>query len=106
MKRYLPLGLLALSIAWTAAGLFPPRTTPDDIDLVQLGKAPVMVGGRIKPLDTVARNSLLIIHGKQTLHLENGREITAIKWLTDTLFNAAAAAKYPAFLIQNGEVLG
>lgn len=106
MKRYLPLGLLVLSIAWIAASLFPSRTSANDIDLVQFGKVPVMVGGRIKPLDTVARNSLLIIHGKQTLRLDNGAEITAIKWLTDTLFSAAVADKYPAFLIQNGEVLG
>ena len=65
-----------------------------------------LVGGRVKPLDTVARNSLLIIHGKQTLRLVNGKQLTAMQWLTDTLFNAPVADQYPVFVIQNAEVLG
>ena len=66
----------------------------------------MLVGGRIKPLDTVARNSLLIIRTKQTLRLDDGRQISAIKWLADTLFNAPVADQYPAFVIQNADVLG
>jgi ABC-type transport system involved in cytochrome c biogenesis permease subunit len=65
-----------------------------------------LVGGRVKPLDTVARNSLLIIHGKQELRLENGRNLSAIQWLADVLFNASVADQYPVFLVQNDEVLG
>ena len=38
----------------------------------KFGRLPVLLNGRIKPLDTVARNSLLIIHGKQTLRTEQG----------------------------------
>ena len=51
----------------------PPKTAKDDVDLARFGKIPVLVGGRVKPLDTVARNSLLIIHGKQELRLEGGQ---------------------------------
>ena len=75
-------------------------------DLGGFGKIPVLVGGRVKPLDTVAGNSLLIIHTKQTLRLDDGRQISAIKWLADTLFNAPVADQYPAFVIQNADVLG
>ena len=60
----------------------------------------------MKPLDTVARNSLLIIHGKQELRLKDGRRLTAMQWLTDTLFNAPVADQYPVFLVQNADVLG
>ena len=66
----------------------------------------MQVGGRIKPLDTVARNSLLIIRTKETLRLDDGRQISAIKWLGDTLFDASVADEYPVFVIQNAEVLG
>ena len=52
------------------------------------------------------RNSLLIIHTKQTLRLDDGRQISAIKWLADTLFNAPVADQYPVFVIQNADVLG
>ena len=38
----------------------------------KFGRLPVLLNGRIKPLDTVARNSLLIIHGKQTLQRRTG----------------------------------
>src|SRR5437588_3869555 len=77
-----------------------------DVDHAKLGKLPVLVGGRAKPLDTVARNSLLIIHGKQELQLENGRSLNAIAWLTDVLFRAPVADQYPVFVVQNDEVLG
>ena len=66
----------------------------------------MLVGGRIKPLDTVARNSLLILHGKQELRLEGGKRLSAMQWLTDVLFNAPVADQYPVFVVQNADVLG
>ena len=66
----------------------------------------MLVGGRVKPLDTVARNSLLIIHGKQELRLEGGKRLSAMQWLTDVLFNAPVADQYPVFVVQNADVLG
>ena len=83
-----------------------PKTAKNDFDLTKFGKIPVLVGGRIKPLDTVARNSLLIIHGKQELGLENGKQLTAMQWLTDVVFNAPVADQYPVFVVQNADVLG
>ena len=106
MKRFFPLLALLLAVAWVAASWLPPKVAPDEPDLVTFGKIPVLVGGRVKPLDTVARNSLLIIHGKESLRLANGDEITAMHWLADLLFKPAAADEYPVFVIQNAEVLG
>src|ERR1043166_455860 len=81
-------------------------TAKDGFDFTEFGKIPVLVGGRVKPLDTVARNSLLIIHGKQELRLEGGKRLSAMQWLTDVLFNAPVADQYPVFVVQNAEVLG
>ena len=106
MKRFFPWLVLVLALLWVAASWFPPKPARDEPDLVTLGKIPVLVGGRVKPLDTVARNSLLIIHGKETLRLANGDEISAIRWLADVLFKPEAADDYPVFVIQNSEVLG
>jgi len=106
MKRFFPVIAVSLGALWIAASLVPPKPAKDDVDLVRFGKIPVQVGGRLKPLDTVARNSLLIIHTKQTLRLADGRQLTAIQWLADTLFNAPVADGYPAFVIQNADVLG
>jgi ABC-type transport system involved in cytochrome c biogenesis permease subunit len=106
MKRFFPLLTLILAAAWIVAAWLPPRTAEDGPDFVTFGKIPVLVGGRVKPLDTVARNSLLIIHGKQRIALADGRDLTAIEWLADLLFKPAVADNYPLFVIQNAEVLG
>ena len=106
MKRLVPWIVLIVMGGWIAGNWMPPKVPKNDLDLAKFGKLPVLVGGRVKPLDTVARNSLLIIHGKQELRLHGGRSLSAIGWLTDVLFNAPVADQYPVFLIQNDEVLG
>ena len=106
MKRFVPLIVLLVAAGWIAGNWLPSRTLKDTFDLAKFGKLPVLVGGRVKPLDTVARNSLLIIHGKQELQLEGGRSLTAMQWLTDVLFNAGVADQYPVFVVQNADVLG
>jgi len=106
MKRFFPWLLLLFAVGWLAANWWPARRAQGDLDLSKLGKVPVLVGGRVKPLDTVARNSLLIIHGKQELGLKDSRRLTAMQWLTDVIFNAPVADQYPVFLVQNADVLG
>jgi len=106
MKRFLPWIILAVAAACIAPNWLPPKTAKDDFDFSRFGEIPVLVGGRMKPLDTVARNSLLIIHGKQELRLEGGKRLSAMQWLTDVLFNAPAADQYRVFVVQNAEVLG
>ena len=106
MKRFIPLIVLLLAAAWVAASWKAPRVAAGGFDLPAFGKIPVLVGGRVKPLDTVARNSLLIIHGKQDVRLENGSHVTGVQWLSDALFNAPVADRYPVFVINNAEVLG
>jgi len=75
-------------------------------DFALFGKIPVQVGGRVKPLDTVARNSLLIIHGRGTVQLDNGTTLQATHWLADLLYKATEADHYPVFVIYNPDVLG
>ena len=114
MKRFAPWIILVLVTGWIGASWLPSKRANEDVDpstalrtsLAKFGKLPVLVGGRVKPLDTVARNSLLIIHGKQELRLNGGRRLSAIQWLADVLFDAPSADQYPVFLIQNDEVLG
>jgi ABC-type transport system involved in cytochrome c biogenesis permease subunit len=106
MKRFLPGIILVVAAGWIAANWLPSKTAEGDLDLTKFGKIPVLVGGRVKPLDTVARNSLLIIHGKQELRLGGGRRLSAMQWLVDVVFNASAADQYPVFVVQNADVLG
>jgi ABC-type transport system involved in cytochrome c biogenesis permease subunit len=105
MKR-LPWIILAVAAVLILPNWLPSKTATNDFDFSGFGKIPVLVGGRVKPLDTVARNSLLIIHGKKELRLESGRRLSAMQWLTDALFNAPVADQYPMFVVQNADVLG
>jgi ABC-type transport system involved in cytochrome c biogenesis permease subunit len=106
MKRFLPWIVVVIAAGSIVANWLPTRTAKDDFDFSRFGKIPVLVGGRVKPLDTVARNSLLIIHGKQELRLEGGKRLRAMQWLTDVLFSATVADQYPVFIVQNADVLG
>ena len=89
MKRFFPAVVLVLAALWLVTSWLPPRTAAGDFDLAGFGKIPVLVGGRVKPLDTVARNSLLIIHGKQTVRLADGKQIGSMQWLSRYTFQRA-----------------
>lgn len=106
MKRswlftWLP-GLLALA-AVVATALPPGRTRGFDMD--KFGRTPVLEGGRIKPLDSVARNALLMIRSKQSVSSE-GRQIGPDEWMLDVLFRPAVANAQPVFVINDPDILG
>ena len=63
---------------------------------------PVQDGGRIKPLDTFARNQLLSIYGKRSLKLEN---LSAIDWLNNLLADPNNGFNQKVFKLRNPEVV-
>lgn len=105
-RSFLPLIVLAVGLVWTAGAFRKPVSKPGEFDLESFGRLPALVNGRIKPLDSVARNSLMIMQSKQSLRLEDGTRLPAIRWLADLLFNRKVADASPTFRIMNAEVLG
>jgi|CXWL01.1.fsa_nt_gi ABC-type transport system involved in cytochrome c biogenesis permease subunit len=93
-------GAMALA-AWPALAPAPKS----DFNIEEFGRLPVLEGGRVKPLDTFARNSLLMIRSKQSVRAD-GRSLTATRWLLDTAFKAEAGDAYAAFVVDDPEVLG
>ncbi|MGI9088926.1 MAG: cytochrome c biogenesis protein, partial [Chthoniobacterales bacterium] len=73
-------------------------------EMQKFGRLPVLLNGRIKPLDTVARTSLLIIHGKQTLSGEY-ETLTPMDWLAEVMMKPADADLRKLFVIRNAETL-
>ena len=106
MKRYFPWVVLILAILSLASSWRMPKLAAGDFDYVKFGKIPVLADGRLKPLDTVGRNALVILRGRQTVRLENGTTLSATHWLADVMFHASEASQYPVFAINNPEVLG
>jgi len=73
---------------------------------------PIQENGRIKPLDTFARNQLLSIYSKRSLkppafpeNLES-KKMSAINWFFDIALHPNDADKYRVFNIRNPEVVG
>ena len=101
--RTLPLAAAAAAALYVLAGFLPPRHGALDAD--RFGRLPVLHNGRIKPLDTIARTSLLVIHGKQTLR--DGRErLSAISWFLETAADPSKSAARPLFVVHDPDLLG
>ena len=115
--RYLPWLGVALAVVFVLYSIsnMSPATQP--YNLKGLGQIPVVDGGRVKPLDTVARVSLRSISARETttetITTANGDvkiEIPAIQWLLDVMTSGGpdkkgAAWKYKVFKIENDQVL-
>ncbi|MDI9384341.1 MAG: cytochrome c biogenesis protein CcsA [Verrucomicrobiota bacterium] len=99
-----PLAAVVVLALALAAGMRPPAPASTGIELDGFAKLPVLLNGRIKPLDTIARNSLMLIHGKQRLAVEDGK-IPAIAWLAEVLFLPGQADRQEVFLIHNPDIL-
>ncbi|MBE2212269.1 MAG: cytochrome c biogenesis protein CcsA, partial [Opitutaceae bacterium] len=104
MKKHLPWIVTALAAAVVAA-LVLRTDRAAETHWQEFGRLPVLVNGRIQPLDTVARTSLLGMLGKQQLR-SDGETLPAIKWLGEALFEPRRADDRKVFRIDDPDVLG
>jgi ABC-type transport system involved in cytochrome c biogenesis permease subunit len=93
-----------LALGGAALAMRPDKSLPG-FDLNGFARLPVLEGGRIKPMDSVARNSLLLIRGKQSIPLD-GRTVGPDEWLLDVLFRPAIAETQLIFNVDDPDVLG
>ncbi len=95
--------IVAGALLYAIAPVFQ-HDTWGGFEMQKFGRLPVLLNGRIKPLDTVARNSLLIIQGKQTLQTDHGT-LSAMDWLAEVLMKQDQADQRKIFVIRNPETL-
>jgi cytochrome c-type biogenesis protein CcsB len=81
----------------------------------EFGRLPVLVGGRVQPFDSVARNSLLQIRSTGDLPLEqvpswkfwrHPRKLKSSEWLLEVMTRPETADARPIFLIHHSDLLG
>jgi ABC-type transport system involved in cytochrome c biogenesis permease subunit len=107
LEKWFPaiiVGLFALMVFGKA--LSTP-TDPSGNDLYSFGQIPVQHGGRIQPLDSVARNSLMVISGKQEFVDGQNKDkvYKAIDWLLMLWAKPEEANKFRVFRIDNPQIL-
>ena len=105
MSKFVSAAILLLGLLVIVGG-FLPIGYEGDYDLRSFAKLPALEGGRLKPLDSVARNSLLVLRGRQTFTDSSGAKREAIVWLMDTLLNPEAADTHAVYRVTNRDLLG
>ncbi|MBZ0267743.1 cytochrome c biogenesis protein CcsA [bacterium] len=115
-QRWIPLAAAALAILMVAPKLRAPGDY-NGYDLPGFGSLPVVDRGRVKPLDTLARTSLLTISTKQTFYTdgENGtlerkraegmKKTSAMVWMLDVATKPMKARGYEVIRIDHPDVL-
>ncbi|MFM2293721.1 MAG: hypothetical protein RLZZ350_134 [Verrucomicrobiota bacterium] len=78
----------------------------------EFGQLPVTANGRVQPMDSLARNSLLQLREKQTLNLESWKAwnekpkiISATEWLANVMMNPAVADAWPVFRVDHPDLV-
>jgi len=103
-SQLFPIGsaLLCLIIILTAA---IPRSARDNtgFDLEAFGSLPVSFNGRVLPFDSLARNSIKFMRGKESLTHEE-KSVDARKFLLDVFTDHEPARDYKVFRIDHPDV--
>ena len=105
MKKIIYLIVFGIAALVVLGGLRSSKID-SDFDLAAFAELPVQVGGRIKPLDSVARNTLLILSARQKVVTDEGLTLSPIEWFLDLTMRPELADTYPVFKIEFPDDLG
>lgn len=102
--------LLYIVIALVVLMIFGRQIRPigdeSGFNVAAFSELPVQVGGRIKPLDSVARNTLLILSARQKVETPEGEWLEPIEWFMDLTMRPEIADTYRVFKIEFPDDLG
>ncbi|MDP6445631.1 MAG: cytochrome c biogenesis protein CcsA, partial [Pirellulaceae bacterium] len=97
-------GAIAMVVTFLLLG-YNSRYKDEDMDLKAFGSLPVMYQGRIKPIDTLARNSLKIISNRDYLKINDDEDrVRAVRWLLDLMSQSNGFEDHHVFRIDNPEI--
>jgi ABC-type transport system involved in cytochrome c biogenesis permease subunit len=113
MKRWFPWLITGIFTAWVISALIPRPES--GLHLRELGRLPVLLNGRVQPLDSVARNTLLQLRGKSTapikLHFSvfdpklRGQTMPAMAWMLELMVKPDLADTRKVFRIDHPELV-
>lgn len=101
----IPLVVVLIAGGYVGSKARTPRPPEGAMDYNAFGRLPLVEQGRVKPFDTVARNSLSIISGGRQEYVDaDGKKQPAVRWLLDVIADENAAEKHKVFRIDNRQV--
>lgn len=106
MKKVVFYSILALAAAIIVRSLKPIEYQSTEFDINTFSELPVQVGGRIKPIDSAARNTLLILANRQKVITPEGVRLSPIEWFMDLTMRPEIADTYKVFKIEFPDELG
>ncbi len=112
LLKFLPWFFLAMFVTEIVMVMKPKRDT--GMFTAEFGRLPVLLNGRIQPLDSVARNSLLQIRSTGDVPLEllpswqfwrHPKKIKSTEWLLEVCFKPDLADTRNIFLIHHPDII-
>ena len=104
MKKLAPWFIGLCLIGWAVAKMLPPKPT-SGLDTDSFARLPVLVGGRVMPMDTLARISLLALNHFGSYRTNDGKVRQPAEWLLEVLITPERADSAKVFYINNPELL-
>jgi ABC-type transport system involved in cytochrome c biogenesis permease subunit len=108
LARYATRVTLALGVLYFLVAMWPPSTSPDRLQFDKFAGLPVQAGGRVKPVDTLARTTLYAVSGREYVTDLDGNSFPAVKWVLDIISTPSTRLgllKDPVVRIANEQVL-
>ncbi|MBO6513372.1 MAG: cytochrome c biogenesis protein CcsA [Phycisphaerales bacterium] len=105
-QRVIPWIVFVLAMIYASQKVFMPERIDGPYDLNTFREIAVSAKGRTKPIDTVARNGLMNISGRQSIQGEYGEEdLTAIEWYIELATVPTQGLDRKVFRIDHPDVL-
>src|SRR6202048_677456 len=104
MKKSIPWLISLVLVIWVISKMIPHRQT-SGLDIDGFSRLQVLVGGRVMPMDTLARMSLSMMNHHGTFTVD-GKVEPASRWLLDVFMMPRRADAAKVFEVTNPDILG
>lgn len=104
--KIIPWIVVGICVVWVLSTIVRiPEDKPGETMVHSFAKLPVIYKGRVKPYDTLARNSLLVVSDRETFVDNSGEKQPAVRWLLDVISGSPRASQHRVFRIENEQVI-
>ena len=111
LEAAVPFVIMLVFGGYVVSKFRPPTDTKANMKIHEFGKLPVVYEGRVKPLDTLARNTLRIVSNKETFIAgdqdpkKRPPKLPAIRWMLDVISGSPEARTHRVYRIDHLDVL-